>query len=70
MEPEVQQQRTVAEARLANLTSRHGENRQMSRDDIHAMVNTLGGLLDVLHHADPVDKAEVNRCALRPPADG
>ncbi|PZS15405.1 MAG: recombinase family protein [Pseudonocardiales bacterium] len=58
---EVQQQRTVAEARLATLTSRHGENRQMSRDDIHAMVNTLGGLLDVLHHADPADKAEVYR---------
>jgi site-specific DNA recombinase len=58
---EAQQQRTVAEARLATLASRHGENRQMSRDDIHAMVNTLGGLLDVLHHADPADKAEVYR---------
>ena len=30
-------------------------------DDIHAMVDTLGGLLDVLRHADPADKAEVYR---------
>ena len=58
---EVQQQRTVAQARLANLASHHGANRRMSRDDIHAMVDTLGGLLDVLRHADPVDKAEVYR---------
>ncbi|MGH3340371.1 MAG: hypothetical protein ACRDPL_16300, partial [Propionibacteriaceae bacterium] len=58
---EVQQQRTVAEARLANLASRRGANRRMSRDDIHAMVDTLGGLLDVLRHADPADKAEVYR---------
>jgi hypothetical protein len=33
----------------------------MSRDDIHAMVNTLGGLLNALRHADPADKAEVYR---------
>lgn len=33
----------------------------MSRNDIHAMVDTLGGLLDVLRHADPADKAEVYR---------
>ncbi len=33
----------------------------MSRDDIHATVNTLGGLLDVLRHADPADNAEVYR---------
>jgi hypothetical protein len=33
----------------------------MSRDDIHAMVDTLGGLLNVLRHADPADKAEVYR---------
>ena len=45
---QVQQQRTVAEARLATLTSHHGTNRRMSRDDIRAMVNTLGGLLDAL----------------------
>ncbi len=31
----------------------------MSRDDIHAMVNTLGGLLNALRHADQTDKAEV-----------
>ncbi|MDQ3904151.1 MAG: hypothetical protein M3300_01560 [Actinomycetota bacterium] len=56
---QVQQQRTVAEARLATLTSRHGANRRMSREDIHTMVNTLGGLLNALRHADPADKAEV-----------
>jgi hypothetical protein len=58
---EVQQQCTAAEAQLANLTSRHGTNRRMSRNDIHAMLDTLGGLLDVLRHADPADKAEVYR---------
>ena len=57
----MQQQRTVAEARLATLTSRHGTNRRMSRNDIGAMVHALGGLLDVLRHADPADKAEVYR---------
>ena len=57
----MQQQRTVAEARLANLASRHSTNRRMSRDDIHAMVDTLGGLLNVLRHADPADKAEAYR---------
>jgi site-specific DNA recombinase len=61
MEREVQQQRTVAEAHLANLASRHGANRRMSRDDIQAMVNTLGGLLNSLRHADPEDKTEVYR---------
>ncbi|MDQ4031049.1 MAG: hypothetical protein M3332_01765 [Actinomycetota bacterium] len=33
----------------------------MSRDDIRAMVDTLGGLLNALRHADPADKAEVYR---------
>jgi site-specific DNA recombinase len=56
---QVQQQRTLAQARLTTLTSHHGSNSRMSRDDIHAMVTTLGGLLDALRHADPVDKAEV-----------
>jgi NADH dehydrogenase/NADH:ubiquinone oxidoreductase subunit G len=58
---QVQQQRTAAQAQLANLTSRHGTNQRMSRNDIHAMLDTLGGLLDVLRHADPADKAEVYR---------
>jgi site-specific DNA recombinase len=46
---------------LANLTSHHGVKRRMSRDDIHAMVDTLGGLLNALRHADPADKTEVYR---------
>jgi hypothetical protein len=58
---QVQQQRTVAQARLATLTSRHGTNRRLSRNDIRAMVDTLGGLLNVLRHAEPADKAEVYR---------
>ncbi len=57
----MQQQRTVAQARLTNLTSHHGSNQRMSRDDIHAMMDTLGGLLNALRHADPADKAEVYR---------
>ena len=55
----MQQQRTVAQARLTNLTSHPGTNQRMSRDDIHAMMDTLGGLLNALRHADPADKAEV-----------
>jgi site-specific DNA recombinase len=58
---QVQQQRTAAEARLATLTSRHGTNRPMSRNDIHTLVDTLGGLLNALRHADPADKADVYR---------
>jgi site-specific DNA recombinase len=58
---QVQQQRTIAQTRLATLTSRHSTNRRMSRDDIHALVDTLGGLLNALRHADPADKAEVYR---------
>jgi hypothetical protein len=58
---QVQQQRTVAEARLTTLASHHGTNRRMSRDDIHALVDTLGGLLNALRHADPADKAQVYR---------
>jgi site-specific DNA recombinase len=57
----VQQQRTLAEARLATLASRDGTNRRMSRDDIRTMVDTLGGLLDVLRNVDPADKAEAYR---------
>jgi hypothetical protein len=58
---QVQQHRTLAQARLATLTSRHGTNQRMSRDDIHTLVDTLDGLLNVLRHADPADKAEVYR---------
>jgi site-specific DNA recombinase len=57
----VQQQRTATQAQLANLTNRHDTNQRMSRNDIHAMLDTLGSLLDVLRHADPADKAEVYR---------
>ena len=57
----MQQHRTIAETRLSTLTSRHSTNRRMSRDDIHALVDTLGGLLNALCHADPADKAEVYR---------
>ena len=58
---EVQQQRTIAEARLATLATNYGANRRMSRDEIRAIVDTLSGLLDALRHADPADKAEVYR---------
>ena len=58
---EVQQQRTVAQARLTNLTSHHDANQRLSRDDIHAMMDTLGGLLNALRHAASADKAEIYR---------
>ena len=51
----------MQQRRLATLASHHGTNRRMSRDDIHALVDTLGGLLNALRHADPIDKAEVYR---------
>ncbi|HEX6405315.1 MAG TPA: recombinase family protein [Pseudonocardiaceae bacterium] len=53
---QVQQQPTAAEARLATLTSRHSMYRPLSRNDIHTLVDTLGGLLNALRHADPQTK--------------
>jgi len=58
---EVQAQRAVAEARLSQLQNQRGSHHRMSRKEIGALVNALGGLLSVLQEADAADKAEVYR---------
>ena len=56
---EVQAERLAAEVELERATG-HGNGR-LSRDQLAALVNGLGNLLDVLAHAAPQDKAEVYR---------
>ncbi len=58
---EVQAQRVVAEAKLAQLGTEPRNGRRMTRHEIRALVDALGGLLSVLRSADPADKAEVYR---------
>jgi hypothetical protein len=58
---EVQTQRAAAEARLAHITGSRGTCPRMSRDEIHTLVDAVGGLLSILHAADAADKAEVYR---------
>ena len=56
---EVQAERLVAEVDLGRATVQR--SRRMSRDQLAALVNGLGNLLDVLATAAPEDKAEVYR---------
>jgi len=56
---EVQAERLAAEVELERATGQ--QNRRMSRDQLAALVNGLGNLLDVLATAAPEDKAEVYR---------
>jgi site-specific DNA recombinase len=58
---EVQAQRAAAEATLRQLHNQHGNRHRMSREEIEALVDALGGLLSILQEADPADKAEVYR---------
>jgi site-specific DNA recombinase len=57
---EVQAEKAAAQARLARLGSNESA-RRMSRDEIRALVDALGGLMSVLRSADPADVAEVYR---------
>ena len=56
---EVQAERLVAEIELGRATGQR--RRRRSRDQLAALVNGLGNLLDVLASAAPEDKADVYR---------
>jgi len=56
---EVQAERLATEVELERATGQR--SRRMSRDQLAALVNGLGDLLDVLASAAPEDKAEVYR---------
>ncbi len=58
---EVQAERAASAAKLAQAENRRGTHRRMSREEIRGLVDALGGLLSVLHQAEPADKAEVYR---------
>lgn len=58
---EVQTRRLAAETRLKTIDSPTGPARRMTRQDIHDLVDAIGGLLTALRRADPADKAEVYR---------
>ncbi|GAA3745448.1 recombinase family protein [Spinactinospora alkalitolerans] len=53
---ETQAQRSGAQIKLDQADR---PTRRMSKDEIMTIVDALGNLADVLHHADPADKAEV-----------
>src|SRR5690625_2937053 len=53
---ETQAQRSAAKVKLDRSGQTSG---RMSKDDIMNIVEALGNIADVLHHADPRDKAEV-----------
>ena len=57
---DVQRERALAHATLTHIDHRTGNGR-MTTDEIRAVIDTLGGLLAILHQADPADKAEVYR---------
>jgi site-specific DNA recombinase len=57
---DVQRERALAHARLTHLQHHTGKG-PMTKNEIRAVINTLGGLLAILHHADLADKAEVYR---------
>lgn len=58
---EAQQERTLAQARLAQLTGSGDTPQRLTGEQIQALVKSLGGLLAVLKAADPADKAQVYR---------
>ncbi len=53
---ETQAQRSAAKVKLDRSGQTSG---RMSKDDIMNIVEALGNIADVLHHADPRDKAEI-----------
>ena len=57
----VQQEQALLEAKFAATGARSTRNRRMTREEIHDLVNALGGLLAILNQADPADKLEVYR---------
>jgi hypothetical protein len=65
---EVQAQRTAAQAQLAGITNGQTPGRRMTKDEIRSLVDALGGLLRILHEADPAGQAG-GLPAARPAAD-
>ena len=58
---EVQAERSMAQNQLSSLGTSGAPCRRMTKDEIRALVDTLGGLLKILDKADPRDKLEVYR---------
>jgi site-specific DNA recombinase len=58
---QVQRERQAAAAQLAALEAEKLVHHRMSREEIHQLVTSLGGLLEILKAADPTDKLEVYR---------
>ncbi|WP_280250272.1 zinc ribbon domain-containing protein [Nocardia abscessus] len=58
---QVQRERQAAAAQLATLEAGQRGNHPMTREEIHQLVASLGGLVHVLKAADPTDKLEVYR---------
>jgi site-specific DNA recombinase len=58
---EVQAEQIAAQAQLTSLGTSHAAARRMTKDEIRGLVDALGGLLSILHEADPRDKLEVYR---------
>ncbi|WP_436788922.1 recombinase family protein [Yinghuangia sp. YIM S10712] len=56
---DVQKERAAAEYELARITGEHRNHGRMSRDEIRALIDALGGMLTVIRHADPTGKAEI-----------
>ncbi len=58
---EVQHQRDLTTAQIAALEASRTAQPQLTADEIEQLVETLGGMVTVLNHADPEDKLEVYR---------
>jgi site-specific DNA recombinase len=58
---EVQAERSTAQNQLNSLGTSGAPSRRMTKDEIRALVDTLGGLLKILDEADPRNKLEVYR---------
>lgn len=54
---ETEAKKALAETRLPDLTG--STPKRMTREEITALVSTLGNLLKILHRADPADKAQI-----------
>ncbi|GAB2775410.1 recombinase family protein [Streptomyces daliensis] len=52
-------ERTAAQERVTQLTERRTTPPHLSRNEIRALIDGLGGMLNALRRADPTDKAEV-----------
>ncbi|MGW4720148.1 recombinase family protein [Nocardia sp. NPDC004260] len=58
---QVQRERRATAAQLAALEVEQRADHHMSKEEIHQLVTSLGGLVHILKAADPTDKLEVYR---------